>query len=136
VTSGDNTDAPRGGETAIEVGLRHRQEGESRRKRQLPDTDRPQRLGAKALPGSESRANAQQDYPGTWETMSSPPCGKTRAVLQNEGTTEVTREGRRGVIVAHTTGEAGEVAQATLWRTKGPPSHGTIWRNDGRDTGL
>ena len=63
----------------------------------------------KARPGSVRMANAQEDYPGTWETMSSPPCCRTRAVLPSEGITEAKREGRRGVIVAHTTGEAGEV---------------------------
>jgi len=134
---GDSTDAPRGGETAIRKRIEAPAPGESRREQQLPvPADRPQRLGAKARPGSESRANAQEDYTGTWETMSSPPCCKTWAVLLSEGTTEVKREGRRGVIVAHTTGEAGEAAQATLWRMKGPPSHGTLWRNDGRDTRL
>ena len=77
---GDSTEVPRGGETAIEVGLRHRQIGESRWKQQLPDIDRPQGLGTEARPGSEceSRANAQQEYPGTWETMRAPPRHEAR----------------------------------------------------------
>ena len=83
-----NVPGPRGGETAIEVGLRHRQIGESCRKQQLPDTNRPQGLGAEARPGSESRANAQQDYPGTWETMPAPPRLCARAVPRSQGTTE------------------------------------------------
>lgn len=109
--SGDSTEVPRGGETAFEVGLRHRQLGESRRKKkqQLPDIDRPQGLGTEARPGSESRANAHKDYPGTWETMPAPRRAKARAVPPRIGTTEATWEGRRGVIAAHTTDEAGEV---------------------------
>jgi hypothetical protein len=45
--------------------MRHEAEG---RKQQLPARRSSSRLGAEARPGSESRANAQEGYPGTWET--------------------------------------------------------------------
>ena len=50
--------------------MRHEAKG---RKQQLPAMRSSSRLGAEARPGSESRANAQEGYPGTWETSSFPP---------------------------------------------------------------
>ena len=117
---GGNIDVPRGGETARQHGLRHRQRSRSRTK-VVGNCYSPCWLVLMARhegpAGVVERGTGAKGCPGTWEISALPTEGFFfQLVLRNQGKTEVKRDERREVVAARSTEEAGIAAQATLRR--------------------
>ena len=117
--SGGGIDVPRGGETARQCGLRHRQRFRSQTK-VAGNSYSPRWLVLMARDedpaGVVERGTGAKGYPGTWEISSLPPEYFFRWVLWNQGKTEVKRNERREVVAARSTGEVGIAARATPQR--------------------
>lgn len=118
--SGGSIDVPRGGETARQYGLRHRQRSRSQTK-VAGNSYSPCWLVLMARhedpAGVVERGTGAKGYPGTWEISSLPTeYFFFRSVLWNQGKTEVKRNERREVVAARSTEEVGIAARATPQR--------------------
>ena len=107
-----STDAPRGGETAMMDGMRHRQNGESRRQQQLPGPKVVLRARRGGPTGVGEHGAGTLGLP---RNLGDPDVSAMSGT-GSQSDKQSGRDGRREVGVARCTDEAGEATQATLWR--------------------